>query len=268
MGPAIDLPPSVRAVDTEVGRLFVDSGDSTLGKTLIKKGVYEPHWTAWLGGTVTPGMRVIDVGANLGYYSVLFGTRVGPAGRVVACEPEPLNRQLLARNLDAHGLADRVAIAAIALADKAGPMRLHRDPGFAGVHSLSAANRNAPHADDSIEVSAITLDQLVAQHRLDDLDFLKIDAQGAEGWILEGASRTLASARPLTLLIELWPAGLVNCGSSLERVLTLLGNAAFSGHMLHKREHTLRPYSNDAILDYGSKLAGRMSAFNVVFRRT
>lgn len=263
----MDLPASVQAVETAVGRLYVDRRDGNVGKTLIKQGVYEPQWTAWLSGIVTPGMRVIDVGANLGYYSVLFGRCVGPTGRVVACEPEPFNRELLTRNLQEHGLADRVDVAACALADQAGSMRLHRDPRFAGVHSLSAANLTAPESDSPVDVPVLTLDDLVERHRLDCVDLVKIDAQGAEGWILRGAARTLSSNRPIALLVELWPAGLANCGSSLDEVLTILAAAGFSGHVLRKKEPALKPYSDDAIRRYAATLDGPMAAFNVVFSR-
>ena len=258
---------SVQAVDTAVGRLFVDTRDISVSKKLIRKGSYEPQWTAWFQRAITPGMRIVDVGANLGYYTVLFGTLTGHTGIVVACEPDPDNRELLTRNVDAHGLSGYVSIAGVALADRTGTLPLHRDPRRAGVHSLSAGNLAMQEGASQIEVPSLTLDELMSRYGLDAVDLVKMDAQGAEALILRGATRTLAG-RVGTLVIELWPAGLRNCGTSLDELLDRLERDGFVPHLLGRSTNALAAHTFDEIRQRADRLETPASAFNAAFART
>ena len=257
---------SVQAVDTAVGRLFVDTRDISVAKKLIRKGSYEPQWTSWFQRAISPGMRIVDIGANLGYYTVLFGTLTGHTGTVVACEPDPDNRELLTRNVDAHRLTGHVRIAGVALADRSGTRPLHRDPRRAGVHSLSADNLATQAGASQIEVPVLTLDELMSRYGLDAVDLMKIDAQGAEALILRGATQTLAG-RVGTLVIELWPTGLRNCGTSLDALLDPLEHDGFVPHLLGKTTNVLEPHTFDDIRRRAGSLGSPDSAFNAAFAR-
>ena len=70
-----------------------------MARALRNKGRYEKDWTAWMRAHVEPGMQVVDVGANVGYYTVLLASLVRPTGRVIACEPDPGNAALLRRSV-------------------------------------------------------------------------------------------------------------------------------------------------------------------------
>lgn len=257
---------SRRQIDTAVGPLWVDPRDRNLGKTLVKHGVYEPDWTAWFLQTIAPGAHIVDVGANIGYYTVLFGRQAGRSGRVLSCEPDAVNHELLTRNVDANDLAPQVTIAATALGDRTGSITLHRDPRAAGVHSISRANLPAPEAATEVSVAVDTLDELVAR-TLGRVDLIKMDAQGAEGLILRGATRTLAANRALTVVIELWPQGLRHCGSSLDEVLARFERDGFRAHLLKKDAPVLseRPY--DELRRRAERLDNAMAAFNAAFIR-
>jgi FkbM family methyltransferase len=257
---------SVQAVDTAVGRLFVDTRDLSVSKKLIRKGSYEPQWTAWFQHAITPGMRIVDIGANLGYYTVLFGTLTGHTGTVVACEPDPDNRDLLTRNVDAHGLSGHVRIAGVALADRTGTLPLHRDPQRGGVHSLSAGNLAVQEGASQIEVPVLTLDELTSQYGLDAVDLMKMDAQGAEALIQRVATRTLAG-RVGTLVIELWPTGLRNCGTSLDDLLDRHEHDGFVPHLLGKSTNVLEVHTFDEIRRRAALLGSPTSAFNAAFSR-
>jgi FkbM family methyltransferase len=257
---------SVQAVDTAVGRLFVDTRDISVGKKLIRKGSYEPQWTAWFQRAITPGMRIVDIGANLGYYTVLFGTLTGATGTVVACEPDPDNRELLTRNIDGHGLAGHVRIAGVALADRSGTLPLHRDPRRAGVHSLSFDNLATQEGASQIEVPVLTLDELTSRYGFDAVDLMKMDAQGAEALILRGGARTLAG-HVGTLVIELWPTGLRHCGTSLDELLDRLECDGFVPHLLGKSTNVLEPHTFDEIRRQADRLESPGSALNAAFAR-
>ncbi len=256
-----------RQVQTCVGPLWVDPRDRSLGKTLVKRGEYEPEWTAWVRRTIRPGMRVIDVGANLGYYTVLFARQVGEGGRVIAFEPDPNNRDLLERNLQANGLEGLVTVEAKAVADHIGTRRLHIDRNHRGLHSLSPRNRVSGLEQDAIEVPVTTLDTLRAHGTFGSPDFIKVDAQGAEGAILEGGRDTLRDSRPLTLMLELWPFGLTNCGSSLDAVLGLLEVCGFSGARLKKDRVDPVPCAWDDIRRRAERLSGDHASLNLLFSK-
>jgi FkbM family methyltransferase len=255
----------IRQVPTVVGPLWVDRWDQSIGKTLTRRAEYEPEWTAWLTRVIQPGMRVVDIGANLGYYTVLFGTRVGEHGRVLAFEPDPFNRDLLVRSVRDNGLEGRVAIQLAAVTDLDGSCRLHIDRSYRGLHSLSSRNRLSHDETDVIEVAAVTLDAALTE--FGEPDFIKIDAQGAEGAILRGASKTLGSGRRLTVMVELWPFGLANCGSSTDEVLRTLEGHGFTGARVKKDRPDPIPCSWDELSARAGRLTDDHSAINLVFTR-
>ena len=139
---------------------------------------------------VRPGWSVADVGANIGYYALLFAEAVGPAGRVACIEPEPDNLAELRRNVETNRLPG-TDVFPVAVGSSAGTV------------SLRAGINGAVMADGSgeIEVPLRTLDELLADRPV---DFIKIDVEGYEGHVLDGAARLLESRRP-TLFVEIHP---------------------------------------------------------------
>lgn len=251
-------------VETPVGRFWVDPSDQSLGKRLLDTGVYEPGWTAWAKTRLTPGMRILDVGGNIGYYSVLFAQGVGATGHVMAFEPDARNRQLLERNLVANAVRDFVTVVPAAVSEGVGSVILHRDPQYFGVHSLAASNCISGDASEATEVPTVSLDSAVNTAGWERVDLIKIDAQGAEGLILKGATAVLAQAK-LTLMIELWPAGLASCGSSLDEVLTRLEQAGFQPFFLSKKAPTLKPATWEDLRNRGARIDHKWGSFNAAF---
>jgi len=144
--------------------------------------------------TVKPGMTVVDVGANFGYYSVLFGEAVGPTGQVIAVEPVPMTAGYLRRSVDLNGHASRTRIAECALGRTA--------DGIAHLYVPNSEPKNAtvvPQArDGSIQVPTTTIDVLLQD--CERVDLVKIDAEGAEEDILAGMEQTIARHRPKVML--------------------------------------------------------------------
>lgn len=255
----------VRLVETTVGPLYVDAADFSLGRQLLDTASYESQWTAWMKGAVQSGMCAVDVGANIGYYSILLGRAVGSTGRVLSFEPEPYNYSILSRNVRHNDLDGRVTPVPAALADKPGKSQLFMDRRFFGVHSLSGENRISGGRQSVVDVDVVTLDDAVEAHGLTDrVNFLKIDAQGAEGMILAGATRLLAQPH-LTLLMEIWPHGLRNCGSSIDGVFGVLTAAGMTPHQVNKKSPTLKPITWEEARGRAARATGKWSSFNLVF---
>lgn len=151
---------------------------------------------------VMPGATVLDVGANLGAYTVLFAQWVGPRGRVFAFEPAPASRSGLERQLALNGVSERVEVRAEAVAAESGVRRFHAD-GLRGDNRLAIGD--GPSANAAIAVAATSIDAFCGAAGVEP-DVLKIDVEGAELDVLRGARQTIArrGAR-LAVFVELHP---------------------------------------------------------------
>lgn len=189
-------PPFVLAVEC--------AGDRHFAPCLRHHALWEPAETLALLRMLQPGMTVVDVGAHVGYYSVLCAQRVGRAGRVIAFEPEAQNRRLLQANLLLNDCAN-VAVHASAIDAAAGSARLFLSDSNRGDHRLQAvAGRR------SVAVDTVSLDAALAGLAL---DFVKIDTQGAEPRVLHGMAGLIASQRErLGMMLEFAPGLLSRAG--------------------------------------------------------
>lgn len=150
---------------------------------------------------LAPGGIAIDIGANLGEWTLPFARAVGAAGRVLAIEPAPRNAEALARTLAANAL-DRVELVSCAIGDDDGTVdfavplvtSVRNDTGTAHVGSAEAGY-------ETLRVAMRRLDRLVAERGWEPVDIIKIDVEGHERRVLDGAAQTLARFRPV-LVIE------------------------------------------------------------------
>lgn len=142
-----------------------------------------------------PAMCAIDIGANIGIYTLVMARLVGPDGHVVAIEPQDGPRQHLERALDLNGLAN-VEILGVAISDRSGTGRMETGPD-SETASLKSDGGVAIGAAD--EVALMTLDRLVESMRTPP-DFIKIDAEGAERSILAGGKDCLARHQPIVMV--------------------------------------------------------------------
>ena len=172
-------------------------------------GEYEHAESSVVRALLRRGDFAIDVGANLGWYSILMSASVRPNGAVWAFEPVADTRELLEANLALN--ADHlVEVRAAALASAAGTIEVHTFRGLPHGHaSISRLGR-----DDftSHEVCAETLDRLLDRAELQPPVLVKLDAEGAELEILRGASRTCASGAAPIWMIEVNRAAAAACG--------------------------------------------------------
>jgi FkbM family methyltransferase len=170
-----------------------------LGGT-VGRAAYELAYDAYKRTMEIPGARhlqqfapagatIIDVGANIGFFTLRFAQWVGESGHVLAIEPAPENVACLTRRLTARGLNRRVNIIEAVAAETGGLARLALNPLHPGDHRIS---------DQGVEVKAVTLDELVKATA--PLTLIKIDVQGAEMRVLTGACRTIERFRPAVLV--------------------------------------------------------------------
>lgn len=203
-------PPSEPVLDlnTTAGRLLLPQADEIITPILRETGVWEAVETAWLRSVLAPDQTFVDVGAHVGYFSVLAWPLVQPGGRVIALEPERRNHDLLARNLARNGCLGAEA-RRCAAGKHRGWMSLALDELNRGNHRLVPLGAGA----DRIEV--VRLDDVLPER----VDVVKIDAQGYDHEIVEGLERTLGGNPQLQLLVELSVNELPNRGVDATGVL-------------------------------------------------
>jgi FkbM family methyltransferase len=170
---------------------------------------YEPATTDAVMHLLRPGDVFVDVGANVGYFTVLAALRVGAAGRVIAFEPNPAVRDQLVRHLALNGLEQRVTVADVALADRdedGVPFFVSCWRENDGISSLTPSPdtiaRGGLRADATIAVSVRRFDTWRASVGLDRIDLMKIDVEGAEAQLLSGLAGTLSAAPPRWIICE------------------------------------------------------------------
>jgi FkbM family methyltransferase len=199
-------------VEAQGHLLYVEPHDRAVGARLRRRGVWAAAETELCKRELRPGMRVLDVGANIGYFTLLFARLVGPTGHVYAFEPEPRNFDLLQRNVARNRYANVTAVPK-AVSRASGRQQLYKSPDNLGDHRLA----HGPADRDSIDVTVVALDEFFAGDRR--VDFIKLDIQGAEYGALQGARALLARSNPLCLITEFWPAGIRACGDDPEEYL-------------------------------------------------
>ncbi|MBN2388786.1 MAG: FkbM family methyltransferase [Anaerolineales bacterium] len=197
-----------RAAPTGLAEQRVAAGDLA-GFTLLLDmqtekdywlGTYEPELQAALRDLVPPGAVAYDVGANIGYVSLLLAQAVGAAGRVFAFEALPDNLERLRRNLELNGLAARVTVVAGAVTGSAGPVRffVHTSGGMGKAEG--SVGRQDEAYQSAIEVPGLALDEFVYGQGNPAPQVIKMDIEGGEVLALPGSRRILTEARPLMLM--------------------------------------------------------------------
>ncbi|MGO9604276.1 MAG: FkbM family methyltransferase [Candidatus Binataceae bacterium] len=202
-------------------------------------GCHEEAEIQMLHRWLRPGMTVVDVGANLGYYTALFASSVGPGGTVISVEPAPQIYARLSAMVQGNRLV-QVRTVNTALSDKSGWLELY--VASPSNFSPTAASIDSPCA--TMKVPARTLDDLLDQNRIQTVDLLKLDTVGHEPLALAGASRTLAEHRIKAILCEFYWYWLQQHGYSVEDLWRSLLDAGFEDPVDQTppppRENTLR----------------------------
>jgi len=197
-------------------QMYLDLPDS-LG--LRKREIYEPLETAVILQLVQPGMRVLDLGANIGYYTLLISRAVGEKGHIWAFEPDPDNFAILQRNL-ALNECPNVTPHQMAAGEAPGKATLYRSLLNRGDNRLSAGDQHR----NTCEIDIVRIDDVLPS---DPIDFVKMDIQGAEGVALAGMQACLDRSPNVQVLFEYWPEALREGGTEPEQLLRSLRGKGF-----------------------------------------
>lgn len=170
---------------------------------------WEPSETAYLASRLEPGDTFLDIGANVGWFTLLAAKHVGPNGAVHAFEPRPQTRHMLKRTVHDNRLQNYVTVWPYALGDRPGRLNLvwrrgTENPG----NSFLSFHSNIDPAYEAVQVDVRVLDDLIPD-AINFPDVIKIDVEGAEPLVFNGAKKALAKKKP-SILSELYPEQLMS----------------------------------------------------------
>lgn len=199
-------------------KMIVDTTDVGLSSHLLLDGYWEMWLTELLAKRVQPGMKVVDVGANLGYFTVLMADLVGPTGHVYAFEPNTDLARRMTQSLAINGFDGIATVHEQALADAEADVLLvvPTDEPKNG-HLLPADHPIS--ADQGIETRLMRTRRLDSYEELLDADLIKIDADTSEFAIWRGMARILETRRPLTIVLEFARMRYAHPGSFIDQIV-------------------------------------------------
>jgi FkbM family methyltransferase len=178
------------------GVLFIAQPAVPLGWHIAFFGAYEPELREVFKAVLPPGGVAIDVGANIGWHTLLLARLVGSAGRVIAAEANPHVRVRLTENLQLNRF-DQVEVVPFAIGDADGVAQFHGpradDPGAGNGHVVFAAEAAQR---ETIQVETRRLDSICPKAGIERLDLVKIDVEGFEWPVLQGGEETISRFRP------------------------------------------------------------------------
>ena len=239
-------------------KLVVDTRDRLLAPWLLMDGLWESHVTGWMHDRLGPGSVMVDVGANIGYFTVLAAQLVGPQGRVVAVEASPALSDILRRNVAMNGHRSTVTVWNRAAWSGADRLQLHQRLHYGANSSLASTGtanlEDLADTEVTVEVEAVALDDLL--DGLERIDVLKLDVEGAEVHALHGLAGTIAAHPEMTLMVEWAPDQIRLMGDDPADVVALLTGAGFG---LRLMERDLAPITAPELLElpYGNVVAER-----------
>ncbi|MGW3497994.1 FkbM family methyltransferase [Streptomyces sp. NPDC001020] len=238
-----DRPVSATA-ETRFGAVFSVNTHDVIQRYLYLFGVWEPNLTSWIQGRLRPGDTFVDVGANIGYFTVLASRQVGPTGRVVAIEASPEFHAALRGNLSANECPNvRSVNTAVSHTTESLTFYLEQSTNL-GATSIVPPARSP---QSTFEMTAQPLPAILTYDELRSARIVKIDVEGAEASVVQGLSPALGDLRPdAELVIEVCPQRLSSQGRRVEEIIDPLRQHGFHLYRLtneygpHTYPHALR----------------------------
>ncbi|WP_405583909.1 FkbM family methyltransferase [Streptomyces sp. NBC_01190] len=222
--------PRRRVSTTETGARFALDTQDLIQRYLYLFGTWEPRMTQWLRRRLRPGDTFVDVGANIGYFSVIASELVGPEGKVVAIEASRAFQDRLEQNARLNGCTNIRALHT-AVSDKRQTLTFI----LASSHNMGA-NSIVPYdgpAESTFEIEAFPLPDVLEEDEITSARVIKVDVEGAEGSVVRGMVALLDRLRPdAEITVEVTPERMAQLGDSVEELLDTMRGAGFNVYRL------------------------------------
>lgn len=214
-------------------KMFVDKKDQAVSLQLILTKIWEPFETQVFLRTVKKGDVVLDVGAHIGYYTLLAAQKVGVRGKVYAFEPDPRNFALLSKNVQANGYTNVVLINK-AVSDIRRKGRLLVNAVNSGDNRVVTSAKSL----STIPIEMVRLDDFVPAKQV--VNVIKMDIQGHEEHAVKGATRIIQNNPKLKILTEFWPAVVKENGGTPMNFLRFFTHRKFTLSKIDEKTRSVR----------------------------
>jgi len=242
-------------VEIEGHKIYLDPKDS-LGLSINAN--YEENEIKLIKKIIRKDSIVIDIGANIGYFTLIFAKLVGPNGRVYAFEPDPTNFSILKKNIQINGYKN-VILTQKAASDKNELIKLFLCKFSNGMHRIYESEL----CDDSIDIESTTLDEFFSSINFDqEISFIKIDTEGSEIKVLRGMEKTLIKNNNISILVEFEPGSIVQAKEEPKSLPEFLIKKGFRIMTFESSSNDLQPIDMHVLLDkYSEKKMTNVNLF-------
>ena len=219
-------------VEIEGRKIFTRNNDG-LALSIFK--IYEPNQTEIVKKYVHEGDIVIDIGAHVGYYTLLMAQLVGENGKVYSFEPDPVNFQLLKKSVEINGF-ENVVLIQKAVSNITDKVKLFLGDNDSAINRIYDAKLG--DAKESIDAESVTIDEYFKENN-ELINFIKIDSEGSEVKIINGMEQFLSRNQELVMMTEFFPFLIKKSGDEPNQYLKSLEKFGFSLYnILDKNEKT------------------------------
>jgi len=218
-------------IEVQGCKMFLDKWDSL---DLSINQVYNEFDTQTIKNQVKQGDIVLDVGAHIGYYTLMLAKSVGKEGKVFSFEPEPHNIEILKKNIAANNYQN-IILESKGVSNINKKCKLYSGLSSSGASRIYKPERIlAKYHKDPIDIQTVVLDEYFSKLDLvDKIDFVKMDIEGAEILALKGMKKILRESKNLKLFVEFSKDALQDSGSNPEDLLNILENEGFTIYYVH-----------------------------------
>ena len=231
-------------------KIYLDSTDISLTPHIIFDGYWENWITKPFKRALRPGMNVVDIGSNCGYYTLIACNAVGPSGSVTAIDANPKMTSLLHSSISVNGFLNRAKVIHAAVHETEGLIDFAIPKRFKGSATTFTENLDFSEFNETFEIISVRKAPLNKLLNDAPIDIMKIDAEGAEPMIIRGADKLLRDSRNLQIFMEFAPAIFVSIISGAD-FLDYLEKLGFSINVINS-EGNFEHASRDALLSLPS----------------
>lgn len=224
-------------------RMLVNTKDIAVIPDLVLDGFWEMHITPLFERIVKNGFTVVDIGANVGYYTLFAAQKVGRKGKVYAFEPEPRTFDILCKNIEINNFRSIVTACQKVLLDRQGQVELtayEEYPARSSVFIKTLGKKK------SISVQSTTLDAFLGDNLK--IDLIKMDAEGSEPFIFEGMKNVIKNSPTLQIIMEFAPTHVEAAGKDPADFLQSLKNMGFTIKLIDRNSGQLSEVEIDSLL--------------------
>jgi FkbM family methyltransferase len=220
-------------IDISEGKIYFNKADPVM-TAWTTMGSFEPGTVKFFREAIREGMNIIDIGANIGYYTVIASKRVGQSGKVFSYEPDPENFRFLEDNIKKNNLENTIPLMT-ALSDTISERKLYLGNNKCTTHAFTDNSGTGK----SELVNTDTLDHSLIQYGSPIIDIIKIDIEGAEILALEGMKETINRSPNLIMFTELYPKAMRRLNRNPVEYLERLQRFGFTLFLIDENKQNL-----------------------------